>query len=61
MDTYLGYLLKRIEIAHHLPLKDTSAYAGVCTLAHDAVYYVFSHIREFDFTPLLDDSGYIGL
>ena len=60
---YLHYLPSdlQIEIARYLPLKDALAYADVCTLAHDAVYYVFSHRRELNFTSVLDDSGCIAL
>ena len=31
------------------------------SIAHDAVYYVFSHRKELNFTSLLDDSGCIAL
>ena len=63
MDAYVDYLPFdiQIEIARYLPLKDALAYADVCTLAHDAVYYVFSHRKELNFTSLLDDSGCIAL
>ena len=64
MDAYLDYLPfeAHIEIARYLSLKDALAYAGVCTQAHDAVYYVFSHRKELNFTSiLLDDSGCIAL
>ena len=50
-----------VEIARYLPLKDTLAYANISTLTHDAVYYVFSHRKELNFTSLLDDSGCIAL
>ena len=33
-------------------------YTGVCTLAHKAVYCVFSHRKELNFTSLLDNTGY---
>ena len=49
------------EIARYLPLKDALAYASVCTLAHDAVYYTFSHRKELNFTSLLDDNECIAL
>ena len=61
MDAYIDYLPfdLQVEIARYLPLKDALAYADadadadVCTLAHDAVYYVFSHRKELNFTSLL--------
>ena len=44
----------------YLPLRDALAYSQVCTVAFDAVYYVFAHRDELDFrhcwmkiTPLL--------
>lgn len=57
MDTYLEYLPLEIhiEITRYLPLKYALAYAGVSTLAHDAVYYGFNHKVELDFTSVLDD------
>ena len=63
METYLHYILfnVQVEIARHLPLKDALAYADVCTLAHDAAYYLFSHRKELNFTSLLDDSESIAL
>ena len=47
MDAYVDYLPFdiQIEIARYLPLKDT---ADVCTLAHGAMYYVFSHRKELN-------------
>ena len=62
MTSYLDYLPfdMHIEIARYLPLNESIAYTGVCTLAHDAVYYVFSHRKELN-TSLLDDSDIIGL
>ena len=63
MDAYLDYLPfeVHIEIARYLPLRDALAYTGVCTPAHDAVYYVFSHRKKLNFTSLLDDGGCIAL
>ena len=58
MDAYIDYLPFdiQIEIARYLPLIDALAYADadadVCTTAHDAVYYVFSHRKELNFTSL---------
>ena len=58
METYIHNIPfdVSVEIARHLPLKDALAYDDVCTLA---MYYVFSHRKELNFTSLLDDSGSI--
>lgn len=63
MNAYLDYvpLEVHIEIARYLPLKDALAYAGVCPLAHDAVYYVFSHRQELNFASLLNENYCITL
>ena len=50
-----------IDIARYLPLRDALAYANVNTLAHDAVYYIFSHRSELNFASLLDDKDCIAL
>ena len=50
-----------IEIVRYLPLRDALAYANINVLAHDAVYYVFSHRDELNFSSLLDDRQCIAL
>ena len=50
-----------IEIARYLPLRDALAYSQVCTLTFDAVYYVFAHRDELDFSSVLDANNTIAL
>ena len=50
-----------IEIVRYLTLKDALAYSQVCTIAFDAVYYVFAHRDELDFSSLLDANDTIAL
>ena len=54
-------LLVQIEIARYLNLGEALAFSQTCTLAHDAVYYVFSHRDELDFSSVLDVNGSIAL
>ena len=49
-----------IEIVRYLPLRDALAYSQVCTVAFDAVYYVFAHGDRLDFS-LLDENNVIAL
>ena len=51
----------RIEIARYLPLKDTSSNSQVSEVTFDAVYYVFAHREELDFSSLLDANNTISL
>ena len=50
-----------IEIVRYLPLRDALAYSQVCTLTFDAVYYVFAHRDELDFSSVLDANNTIAL
>ena len=43
----------QILIARELSLKDAIAYSQVCTVTHDAVYYVFAHRECLDFASLV--------
>ena len=47
-----------IRIARYLPLRDALSYLQVCTITFDAVYYVFSHRRELDFSSVLHPNNY---
>ena len=50
-----------VLIVKYLPLKDCIAYMQVCPVAHDAIYYVFSHRRQLTFESVLDDNQTIAL
>ena len=50
-----------IEIAHYLPLRDALSYSQVSKVTFDAVYYVFAHREELDFSSLLDANNTISL
>ena len=50
-----------IEIVRYLPLRDALAYSQACTVAFDAVYYVFAHRDKLDFSSVLDANNTIAL
>ena len=53
--------LVQVDIVRHLPLADALAYSQTCVGAHDAVYYVFSHREQLDFSSVLDANDVIAL
>lgn len=48
-----------IEIARYFPLKDALSYSLVSEVTFDAVYYIFAHREERDFSSLLDANNTI--
>ena len=50
-----------VLIVRNLNLKDALSYSQILPLSHDAVYYVFSHRKELDFSSTLSDGGIISL
>ena len=66
ISAYLYYMDRlpldiHIEIVRYLPLRDALAYSQACTVAFDAVYYVFAHRDELDFSSVLDANNTIAL
>jgi hypothetical protein len=47
-----------ILIVRNLDLQTCLAYAQVAPVCHDAVYYIFAHCTELDFSSLLVDNHY---
>ena len=50
-----------LSIIRYLDLKDCLSYSQVSITCHDAVYYVFSHRAELDFSSVLTDDQYVSL
>lgn len=48
-----------ILIVRNLDLQTSLGYAQVAPVCHDAVYYVFAHRAELDFSSLLVDNHYL--
>ena len=48
-----------VLIVRNLDLRSCLSYAQVATVCHDAVYYVFAHRSELDFSSLIVDNQYL--